>query len=92
MIAVVKIRHFVARLYNGGAGLHTGSSGIFSRQPAGMLKFVIAASRRLPVLGLGSVTRTWGSTVKVTVGIVARAWQRASGHRDMVIQARAPDA
>ena len=56
------------------------------------VEVVIAASRRLPVLGLGSVTRTWGSTVKVTVGIVARAWQRASGHRDMVIQARAPDA
>jgi hypothetical protein len=68
--------------------LHTGSGGIFSRRGAGMLKLVIVASQRLPVLGLGFVTRTWESTVKVTVGMVA--WQ--PGLREMFVQARPPDA
>jgi hypothetical protein len=53
-----------------------------------MLKLVIVASQRLPVLGLGFVTRTWESTVKVTVGMVA--WQ--PGLREMFVQARPPGA
>ena len=48
VIAIVKIRHFVAPVYRCGAGLHTGSSRIFSRRGAGMLKLVIVVLRRLP--------------------------------------------
>jgi hypothetical protein len=53
------------------------------------LKFVIVVSRRLPVLGLGSLIRTWGSAVIVTVGIVAGL--RVPDQWELVVQARPAD-